>query len=83
METITQTMEQAKVAVETLFGPRADQLAKQTGAIIRERKVTGRQLAAILTLASLQNGQASREALAHLAQVQGGCRSQPRLSNSI
>lgn len=71
METITQTMQQAQVALDTLFGPRADQLARQTGAIQRQRKLSGRQLAAIVTLAYMQDGQATREALAQMAAVQG------------
>lgn len=70
METITQTMQQAQVALDTLFGPRADQLARQTGAIKRLRKVSGGQLAAILTLAYLQDAEATREALAQMAAVQ-------------
>ncbi|HKV59638.1 MAG TPA: IS4 family transposase [Ktedonobacteraceae bacterium] len=83
METITQTMEQAKAAMETLFGPQADQLAKQSGAIRRHRKLSGRQLAAILTLGYWQDGQATREALAQMAQVQGVSISAPALQQHL
>jgi Transposase DDE domain len=83
METIPQVMEQTKAALETLFGSRADQLAKQTGAIKRVRKLTGSQLAKILTLGYVQHAQASREELAHMAKVLGMSISAPALQQHL
>ena len=54
--------------MEVLFGERADELARETRCMKRERKFRGSSLARILVFGWMENGQITLERLSQIAQ---------------
>ena len=65
------------LAIQQLFGPMAEQAARDSGVIVRRRKFTGMSLARMFVLGFLRNPKATDEELAQIA-VQAGAAVTPQ-----